>query len=80
MFWDDADVLFFSIHRYDDGDFYPGGREGSMHAVGGGLGRGYSINIPWDTASEKHMPGDAAYDHAFEQVRQPIVSVLMTQG
>jgi hypothetical protein len=51
-----------------------------MHAVGGGLGRGYSINIPWDTASEKHMPGDAAYDHAFEQVRQPIVSVLITQG
>ena len=40
-----------------------------MHAVGGGLGRGYSINVPWDTAAEKYMPGDAAYDHAFRQVK-----------
>lgn len=50
-----------------------------MHAVGGGLGRGYSINVPWDTHTEKHMPGDAAYDHAFEQVREPTASISCGQ-
>ena len=74
VFWDDRQVLFCSIHRHDDGSFYPGGREGSMHAVGAGMGKGYSINVPWDTASEKRMPGDEAYNYAFEQLVMPVAT------
>ena len=71
-FWDSKDVLMFSIHRHDDGTFYPGGRAGSMHAVGGGLGKGHSINVPWETQREKRPPGDVAYQYAVEQILLPV--------
>eukprot|EP01046_Picozoa_sp_COSAG06_P099195 COSAG06_NODE_45303_length_356_cov_0.556420_1_plen_53_part_01 len=45
-----------------------------MHAVGAGMGKGYSINVPWDTASEKRMPGDEAYNYAFEQLVMPVAT------
>ena len=34
---------------------------GSMHAVGGGRGKGHSINVPWETQREKRPPGDSEY-------------------
>ena len=39
-FIDDPNVLYISIHRYDDGEFYPGGQFGSMYSVGEGAGVG----------------------------------------
>ena len=39
-FIDDPNVLYISIHRYDDGRFYPGGQFGSMTSVGEGAGVG----------------------------------------
>ncbi len=41
VFYDDPDVLYFSMHRWP---FYPG--TGSNAETGSGAGKGYTINIP----------------------------------
>ncbi|BFZ55609.1 Histone deacetylase hda1 [Savitreella phatthalungensis] len=67
-FYDDPNVLFISIHRYENATFYPGGTYGNLDRCGRGDGVGKNINIPWAT---KHM-GDADYVHAFHRVVMPI--------
>jgi acetoin utilization deacetylase AcuC-like enzyme len=48
-FYDDPDVLYISLHRHDNGDFYPSGNYGDMNHCGmdKGIGRCVepSINI-----------------------------------
>ncbi|CAG9855463.1 unnamed protein product [Phyllotreta striolata] len=46
MFYDRNDVLYFSIHRYEHGLFWPNLRESESDYVGEGAGKGYNINIP----------------------------------
>lgn len=67
-FWDDSDVLYVSLHRYEDGDFYPGGTFGAAHMVGEGAGMGSSVNIPWPT----YGMGDGDYLYAFQHIVMPI--------
>lgn len=40
----DPNYLYLSIHRYDQGKFYPG--TGSARDVGTAAGKGYTVNIP----------------------------------
>ncbi|KXS13295.1 Arginase/deacetylase, partial [Gonapodya prolifera JEL478] len=67
-FLSDPSVLYVSIHRHEQGSFYPQGPEGSHTAVGHGPGAGFNINIDWDM---KGM-GDAEYLCAFEKVVMPV--------
>jgi histone deacetylase 6 len=39
-FYDDPNVLYISIHRYDGGDFYPPGEAGSLACCGEDEGLG----------------------------------------
>jgi hypothetical protein len=68
MFWEDDSVLVFSVHRYDRGNFYPGGPEGDSTWVGEGEGRGYNINVPWP----KSGAGDPEYSAVVDQLLLPI--------
>lgn len=61
-------MLYVSLHRYDDGTFYPGGPFGSAESVGVGSGRGYSVNVSWPT----YGMGDGDYLAAFDRVILPI--------
>lgn len=46
MFYDDPNILYFSIHRFDKGSFYPQNTEADMHFVGTGAGIGkYSLAL-----------------------------------
>ena len=45
--------MYISLHRYDDGLFYPAGPEGAADRVGTGDGKGYNVNIAWNTVSER---------------------------
>ena len=47
MFESDDTVLYISLHRYDDGSFFPGSVEGNYNVVGKGKGAGYNVNIPF---------------------------------
>lgn len=46
MFYDDPRVLYFSIHRYEHGTFWPNLRESDFDYVGDGKGAGYNFNVP----------------------------------
>ena len=45
-------VLYFSIHRYDHGAFWPELRESDYDFVGSGKGKGYNINVPLNKVKE----------------------------
>ncbi|KPJ10234.1 Histone deacetylase 6 [Papilio machaon] len=64
----DADILYISIHRYDNGTFFPHSKDADYGAVGEGAGEGYNVNIPWN----KRGMGNAEYMAAFTQVVLPI--------
>lgn len=70
IFAEDPDVLFISLHRYDNGHFYPSGPLGGPQYVGAGAGIGRSVNIGWDG------PGatDSDYLAAFTQVVLPMAN------
>ena len=64
-------VLYISLHRFDQGYFYPGGDAGHHSKVGAGPGEGFNVNIPWEDAV---FMGDAEYIAAFQQIILPIAS------
>ena len=50
IFYDSPDVLYISIHRYDNGVFFP--KTGNVNRVGKGPGEGFNINIGFDSQEE----------------------------
>jgi len=48
LFESDPRVLYVSIHRYDNGSFFPGSTDANYSVVGTGKGEGYNVNIPWN--------------------------------
>lgn len=67
-FYSDPNVLYISLHVYNNGTFYPNGPYGDHLHCGEGLGLGKNVNIPWAT----HGMGDGDYMYAFQQVVMPI--------
>ncbi|KAK7155933.1 hypothetical protein R3I93_010562 [Phoxinus phoxinus] len=68
-FYDDPSVLYISLHRYDDGNFFPG--SGAPEEVGSGAGVGFNVNVAFTGGLEPPM-GDAEYLTAFRTVVMPI--------
>lgn len=69
IFYDDPSVLYLSIHRHDDGNFFPG--TGGSTECGAGPGLGYNVNIAWSGGINPPL-GDAEYLAAFRTVVMPI--------
>lgn len=69
-FYNDPRVLYLSLHRYENGKFYPGTKFGGADMVGEGEGEGFSVNIPWSVPGV----GDGDYVYAFRRVVMPIIS------
>uniref|UniRef100_A0A8C6UIN5 Histone deacetylase n=1 Tax=Neogobius melanostomus TaxID=47308 RepID=A0A8C6UIN5_9GOBI len=82
-FYDDPNVLYLSIHRYDDGNFFPG--SGAPDEVGSGLGVGFNVNVAFTGGLDPPM-GDVEYLAAFRTVVMPIANefapdiVLVSSG
>ncbi|XP_074417766.1 histone deacetylase 5 isoform X12 [Larus michahellis] len=70
-FYSDPNVLYISLHRYDDGNFFPG--SGAPEEVGSGMGVGYNINIAWTGGVDPPI-GDVEYLTAFRTVVMPIAN------
>lgn len=74
IFWSDPNVLYISIHVYQNGSFYPGqppnphDPDGGLEQCGTGPGRGMNINIGWH---DQGM-GDGEYMAAFQKIVMPI--------
>ncbi|KAF7214716.1 transcript variant X5 [Nothobranchius furzeri] len=82
-FYDDPNVLYISIHRYDDGNFFPG--SGAPDEVGSSPGVGFNVNVAFTGGLDPPM-GDAEYLAAFRCVVMPIANefapdiVLVSSG
>uniref|UniRef100_A0AAQ5XLM6 histone deacetylase n=1 Tax=Amphiprion ocellaris TaxID=80972 RepID=A0AAQ5XLM6_AMPOC len=82
-FYADPSVLYLSLHRYDDGNFFPG--SGAPDEVGSGAGVGFNVNMAFTGGLEPPM-GDAEYLTAFRTVVMPIANefapdmVLVSSG
>lgn len=61
-------VLYISLHRYEDGTFFPSSEDANYDKVGQGKGRGYNVNIPWNGGKM----GDPEYLAAFHHIVMPI--------
>ncbi|XWV25730.1 histone deacetylase 6 [Tupanvirus soda lake] len=72
MFEDDPRVLYISIHRYDKGLFYPGGKDADPNMIGKGNGIGKNVNIGWNTGGYFSM-GDTEYIYAYENLIKPMI-------
>lgn len=74
IFYDDPNVLYISLHVYQNGQFYPGKPPNEMTPDGGvehcgiGAGVGKNINIGWH---DQGM-GDGEYMAAFQKIVMPI--------
>ncbi|KAK9505138.1 hypothetical protein O3M35_009261 [Rhynocoris fuscipes] len=68
IFFEDSNVLYMSVHRFDGGEFFPHNGDGAASLVGRGEGEGFTVNIPWN----KGNMGNAEYVAAFSQVILPI--------
>ena len=69
VFYEDPNVLYLSIHRHDDGNFFPG--TGGPTECGSGPGLGFNVNVAWSGGLNPPL-GDAEYLAAFRTIVMPI--------
>ena len=69
IFYDNPNVLFFSIHQFP---FYPG--TGSLDEFGEGDGEGYTVNLPVPP-----MLTDTDYNKLFELILTPLIEQYKPQ-
>lgn len=67
-FYDDPRVLYFSIHRYEHGAYWPELRESNYDYVGKGEGEGFNINVPLN----KKGLGNSDYLAIFNNILLPV--------
>nr|XP_046252337.1 histone deacetylase 6 [Scatophagus argus] len=75
LFQEDPSVLYFSVHRYEGGSFWPHLPESDSQFVGSGRAEGRNINLPWD----KTGMTDADYITAFQQLLLPVAHEFQPQ-
>ena len=69
-FLDNPNVLYFSVHRYHHGNFFPFLQNGDAATVGKGDGEGFNINVGWN---EKKMEDDE-YLVVSEKLPMPVAT------
>ncbi|XP_031335865.1 histone deacetylase 6 isoform X2 [Photinus pyralis] len=67
-FYNSNNVLYFSIHRYEHGAFWPNLRESNFDYIGEGAGKGYNINFPLNA----HGLDDSSYMAIVLQILLPV--------
>ena len=68
MFYETSEVLYFSTHRYNHGDFYPNWKGGNSDYVGSGKGTGYNVNVAWN----QDQVGDAEMLYVWKKLLIPL--------
>ncbi|CAF1050158.1 unnamed protein product, partial [Didymodactylos carnosus] len=74
--YDDPNILYISLHRFDNGTFFPGG--GKVDECGSNNGLGKNVNIPWSGDLAPPM-SDVEYLAAFRSVVMPILEDFRPQ-
>ena len=61
-------VLYFSLHRYDNGMYFPCSDDANYDCVGSETGTGFNINVAWNEDAK----GDMDYMLAFYHLLMPV--------
>jgi histone deacetylase 6 len=69
-FYDDPRVLYMSVHRYEEGRFWPHLRESNFDWVGEGAGLGFNVNLPLNVVG----CGPTEYLAVFNRLFLPIAT------
>lgn len=72
IFEEDPQVLYISLHRYDNGLFPP--HSGAAKDVGKGAGKHFTVNVGWRGERADPAMGDSDYFAAFRTVVLPIAT------
>ncbi|XP_064401979.1 histone deacetylase 4-like [Halichondria panicea] len=75
IFYDNSNVLYISVHRYDNGTFFPG--TGRPEEIGSGAGLGFNVNVAFSGSQNFQGVtmsnfGDAEYLSVFRSLVVPI--------
>ncbi|KAG0212527.1 Histone deacetylase 4 [Mortierella sp. GBA30] len=70
IFYENPNVLYISLHRWDNGHFYP--FTGAPDECGEEAGEGKNVNIAWSSYGRGQAMGDVEYIAAFWYVLLPI--------
>ncbi|CAF0808000.1 unnamed protein product [Brachionus calyciflorus] len=76
MTYNDPNILYISLHRHDNGNFFPG--TGSADECGQDEAEGKNVNIPWNTNLNPPV-GDIEYLAAFRSIVMPIAKAFNPQ-
>ncbi len=60
LFLKNPNVLVFSIHRYDNGNFFPYCQSAAAEVIGEDDGRFFNVNVPWDLPASNEQPAEDA--------------------
>ena len=60
-------MLYFSIHRYEHGNFWPSLKSGSHTFIGEGNGKGYNVNVPLNKVIKEFL-GSLEIEHCVGHV------------
>uniref|UniRef100_A0A914DS01 histone deacetylase n=1 Tax=Acrobeloides nanus TaxID=290746 RepID=A0A914DS01_9BILA len=71
-FYNDPRVTYFSIHRYENGRYWPHLEESNYDHIGEGSGKGHNINVP---INETHV-NNSDYNYIFWNILFPIAQEL----
>ncbi|CAF0935393.1 unnamed protein product [Adineta ricciae] len=74
--YDDPDILYISLHRYDNGTYFPGG--GRIEECGRDAGLGKNINIAFSGEPQSVMT-DVEYLAAFRSIVMPTLQQFQPQ-
>ena len=74
-FYEDNSVLYISIHRYDNQEFYPEKDDGCPKNVGEDKGEGYNVNVAWNhkNSTVKSEIGDKEYKFVCNKLLSGII-------
>ena len=69
-FYEDSRVLYMSVHRYEEGRYWPHLRESNFDYIGSGPGTGFNVNVPLNVTG----CGNAEYLAIFHRIFLPIAT------
>lgn len=55
IFEEDPKILYISVHRYDNGSFFPNSKLANYTNVGLNAGEGFNVNIPWNKVNDTYI-------------------------
>ena len=70
MLYTDKEILYISIHKYLNGQFYPG--TGNLLNLGESQAEGFNLNFPLNPKEDQRI-GDEEYIYIYERAIKPIV-------